>query len=345
MVVAPSVAAVADVPEAGDQVWVGDAQGYGGTSMHAIFTETPADPSNPGTPAFWAYCIEHDISARSRVLGELSDFSGYLGDNLVLDPDVQAKVLWVLAHSYPALSLTDFGAAAGVPGIAENDAIEATQYAIWRYTDVGFDAAWAWETPDSETAYWYLVDGANASSGMTPADFDVTVLVAGPGAAQVAGTLIGPFTVTTNQATVSVAVDPAVAVTDAAGNAIDISAVVDGQELFLDLRGSTSAGSATVTVSASGTSATGKVISVPTASGELTEEDHAQTLVLVTASPTSTTSQAEAQWAGVGAPSAPTPTTPETLPATGAEAPIGLIAVAALVIAVGLALRTTPRRP
>lgn len=344
LVAAPAIAA--EVPESGDQVWVGSAQGYGGTSIHAVYPEVPADPGNPGTAPYWAYCLENRISARSGVLGQLGDFSSYLGSNYVVDPAIQGKVLWVLAHSYPALSLADFGAAAGVPGISQNDAIEAAQYAIWRYTDLTFDAAWAWETPDSEDAYWYLVNGANASSGMTPADFETTVSITAPATAQVAGTLVGPFTVTTDQATVAIAVDPGVTVTDAAGSAIDTSAVVDGQELYLDLRGATAAGSATVTASALGTSATGKIISVPTAAGELTQAAHAQTVILVTASTTSTTSEASAAWAAAAAVSGPsgnTPTATETLPATGADVPLGLVALAALGIALGIALRTARR--
>lgn len=342
VIAAPVAAVAADVPETGDFVWVGGSQGYGGTSLHAIYGEAPTDPDNPGTPAFWAYCIEHDVSARSGTLGEVGDFSSYLGDNLVVDASVQAKVLWVLAHSYPALSLAQFGIASGVPGISENDAIEATQYAIWRYTDVGYDALWAWETPDSETAYWYLVNGANASSGMTPDDFETTVSIIGPAAAQVAGTLVGPFTVTTNQTSVSVVIDPVIPVTDAAGNAIDTSVVVDGQQLFLDLRSTTAPGSATLTASALGTSATGRVISVPTASGELTEDNHAQTIILVTASPTSTTAETSVAWtSSVSTPSEPAP---QTLPATGAEAPIGALVLGVLGIAVGIALTVARRK-
>jgi TQXA domain-containing protein/LPXTG-motif cell wall-anchored protein len=333
---APTAAVAADVPEAGDQVWVGDPTGYGGTSLHAVFPEEPADPDAPGVPAFWAYCIEHDISARSRALGVLGDFTGYLGDNYVGDPDVQGLLLWVLAHSYPAVSLGDFGAAAGVPGIAENDAIEATQYAIWRYTDLTFDAAWAWETPDSEAAYWYLVNGANASGGMTPSDFETTVSITGPATPQVAGTLVGPFTVTTNQPIVSVA--GGFGITDAAGAAIDTAAVVSGQEIYLDLRGTTAAGNATVTVSAAGSSATGKVISVPTVGGELTADDHDQTLILVTASTTSTTAAVAASWASVAAAAAPAATAPE-LPATGEGSPGVLVGFGLLVIVLGVALR------
>ncbi|WP_353114388.1 Cys-Gln thioester bond-forming surface protein [Microbacterium sp.] len=162
--VAPN-GATASVPVTVNGAWIGAGEGYGGTKIYPVYTSGPIDPANLGTPDHWAYCIEHNVSAKTRTTGVLGTASGYLGSNLFTDPAVQAMVAWVLEHSYPALSLADFGAAAGVPGISRNDAIEATQYAIWRYTDLGWDASWNWETPASETAYWYLVNGANAADG------------------------------------------------------------------------------------------------------------------------------------------------------------------------------------
>lgn len=287
-------AAMAAEVEPGDAVYIGGKEGYGGTGVFPIWSSGVEE----GEPDYWAYCIEHDVPAETGLLGTAGDLDGYLGANYFTDPAVAGKVLWVLANSYPAVSLEDLGAAAGVPGLSRNDAIEATQYAIWRYTDLDFDAAWAWETPDSEAAYWYLVSGANASSGLTPEDLQVTASVTAPSAPQTAGSLVGPFTVSTDQASVVVSVDPAVTVTDAAGAAIDLNAVVDGQELYLDLRETTAAGSATVRVTAVGSGSTGTVISVPTTPGGTpTAEDHAQSIILVAPDTAQTTGEATVDWA------------------------------------------------
>ncbi|MEV4669470.1 VaFE repeat-containing surface-anchored protein [Microbacterium sp. LWO12-1.2] len=295
--IAPGAASAA--VEAGDSVYIGDGVGLAGTHLYPIWSETPA----VGDPNFWAYCVEHDISARERVEGTVGTADEYLGANYFTDPVIQGKVLWVLAHSYPALTLEEFGAAAGAPGISRNDAIEATQYAIWRYTDLNFDAAWAWETPDSEAAYWHLVNGANASTGMTPADFAVTASIDAPSAPQTADSLVGPFVVDTNRPTVSVTVDPTVSLVDADGDAIDASAVVDGQALYLDLRGTTAAGSATVSVAAEGSSATGKIVSVPTTNSPTpTADDHAQTIILVAPSTATTTDAATVEWTTTAVP-------------------------------------------
>ncbi|MFK3678000.1 VaFE repeat-containing surface-anchored protein [Microbacterium sp. NPDC090218] len=295
-VVAPVglTAATAAEVDSGDAVYIGSREGYSGTGIFPIWSSGV----QAGDPDFWAYCIEHDVTAMTGRVGSAGDIDSFLGENYFVDPAIPGKVLWVLANSYPAVSLEDLGAAAGAPGISRNDAIEATQYAIWRYTDLNFDAPWAWETPASEAAYWYLVNGANASPGLTREDLAVTATVTAPTAPQSAGNLVGPFTVSTDQASVAVSVDPAVAVTDATGAAVDLNAVVDGQELYLDLRATTAAGSATVRVTAEGSRSTGAVISVPTVpGGTATAEDHAQSIILVAPRSAQTTADATVEWA------------------------------------------------
>jgi TQXA domain-containing protein len=294
----PSSPASAAEPGVGDSVYVAHKmQGYSGSGLVGIFVSTPPDIGNLGTPEYWGYCVEHDVPLGTFRTATVEAPPSYLGSNYFTSAAIQAKVLWVLAHSYPYVSLSDFGAAAGVPGISLNDAIEAAQYATWRYTDLDFDAAWAWSTPDSETAYWYLVNGANASSGMTPAELQSTVAIVAPGGAQTAGTLLGPFTLSTNQPVASVSVTGGYTLTDAGGTPIDTSAVTDGQNIYIDLTGVTAAGSATVTASAAGSSISGNIVSVPeTVGGVATAASHAQTLMIVAPSTASTTDAAEVAW-------------------------------------------------
>lgn len=291
--------AVADV-DAGDTAWIGPRQGYSGTGVFPVYSQTPADPSDPGEPDFWAYCIEHDVSAETELEGVTGDRSGFLGGNKFTDPAVQARVQWTVSHSYPAVSLTALATAAGITGLSRNDAIEATQYAIWNFTDLWSDpdAAWNWETPNSEAVYHYLVNGALAGAGTTPPAVQaVSVAVSGPTSGVTAGILAGPFRVTTNQPTARVASDPAYPFTDAAGVAIDADAVIDGQELYLDLRNVSAAGSATITATVSGTGATGLILSVPkVAGGTATAESHAQSLILVGAAGATTSASAAIGW-------------------------------------------------
>ncbi|MFS3127039.1 sortase domain-bontaining protein [Nocardioides sp. Bht2] len=306
----PSMTTVAQADvDAGDSVWLGTKVGYGGTGAVPVYETQPADPANPGEADFWAFCLENQVTRRTNTAGVVGDMSTYLGSNYFTDPAIQGKVLWVLAHSYPAMGLAEFGVAAGAPGISRDDALEAVQYAIWRYTDLNFDAAWGWESPDSEAAYWYLVNGANASAGMTPADFAVTASLTAPAGAQSADSLVGPFVVHTNQATAQVTSSPGVALVDAAGVAIDASAVVDGQQIYIDRRGSTAAGSATLTIAAEGSSGSGLVLSVPTTNGGTpTSGSHAQSMILIAPSTAETTDDAAVTWSSTSVPTKAKPT-------------------------------------
>ncbi|MFK4760529.1 VaFE repeat-containing surface-anchored protein, partial [Microbacterium sp. ZW T5_45] len=305
-----AVPAAADEVQVGDSVWVGPAQGYSGASFHPVYSPIPADTSNPGTPALWAYCIEQPISARPNAVATVGDYSSYLGSNYFTDPAVQAKVYWVLTHSYPAVSLDDLAADAGLPSLTLDEATMATQYAIWRYTDLGFDAEWRpWvDEPvtwaNARTLYWHLLDGANADTATAPpASADVEVSVSSPTSPGTTGSVYGPFVVSTNQATVSVSSSPALPITDASGTPIDTAAVVNGQELYLDLTSTTTAGSATITATANGASGTGFVITTPrTVGGTATPASHAQSLVLVAAEGATTTASASGNWAAAVVP-------------------------------------------
>lgn len=289
--IAPVAAATAAV-DPGPTVHVGGKLGYGGTGMWPVWYETPAT----GTPDAWAYCIEHDVSSRSNIDAIVADFTDFLGDNHFVDSAVQGKVLWVLANGYPALSLSALETATGITGLTENDAIEATQFAIWRYTDLSWDADWDWETTNSEAVYRYLINGANNSPVLTRDK--VTATISAPSNAQTSGSLIGPFVVSTNQAVVSVST-LGFDLVNAVGDRIDTRAVVNGQEIYLDVRGSTAAGSATVTVSAAAAGPTGQIISVPLAGSTIpTESGHAQTIILVKASTGTAGGSAAVTWTG-----------------------------------------------
>ncbi|MFK4790356.1 VaFE repeat-containing surface-anchored protein, partial [Microbacterium sp. ZW T5_56] len=266
----------------------------------------PTDPANPGNPDYWSYCIEHFVSAKTLTTAELGDFSSFLGTNyFASNPQVQAKVMWVLAHSWPSVSLDDLATAAGVTNLSQDDAIEATQQVIWRWTELTYDIAdYTDSTPNGRAVVAYLIAGSNADTATAPpAPASVAVSVDAPPAGQQAESLVGPFVVHTNQAVVSVATTSGLAIVDASGNAVDPANVTDGQVLYLDARAVSAAGSATITASAVGASGTGWVISVPTTSGGTpTSGSHAQTMILVAGSNATTTASAGATWNAVPQP-------------------------------------------
>ncbi|WP_217181969.1 VaFE repeat-containing surface-anchored protein [Streptomyces sp. AC495_CC817] len=296
---APAAAAPDVIP--GDAVWVGPSVG-GGTHITPVYIPVPADTSNPGVADYWAYCIEHDVTLRTRTGAVIDDASTYLGSNNFLQPAVQSRVYWIITHAYPAVTLADLATTAGAPGLTLVDAIEGAQYAIWNFTDLAGDppAPWNFNSANSQAVYEYLANGAIANAGPTPpVTPDVSVSVSGPGTPGEVGALFGPFTVSTNQATATVASSPALPFTDAAGDPIDPAAVTNGQQVYLDLRGTTTSGSATVTATVSGADGTGLIVTTPEANGSPvpTEESHAQTQILVAASTATTSASTAAVWA------------------------------------------------
>ena len=153
------LAAPAQAAEPGDEIWIGENPqlGAGGSQLFPIFFEG----NDTDVPDMWAYCIEHDVPALTGAAGVVGDLDDFLGENYFAgDASVQVKVFWVIAHSYPALDLVEFAAAVGVESISVADAVQATQYAIWRYTDLTFDGEWGGMSATSKQAYEWLLDGA-----------------------------------------------------------------------------------------------------------------------------------------------------------------------------------------
>lgn len=299
---APAAAAPDVTP--GDAVWVGPSVG-GGTHITPVYIPVPADTNNPGVADYWAYCIEHDVTLRANSGAVIGDASTYLGDNNFLQPAVQSRVYWIAAHAYPAVTLTDLATAAGAPGLTLIDAIEGAQYAIWNFTDLAGDppANWFFNSPNSEAVYRYLANGAIANAGPTPpVTADIAVSVAAPAGQGVPGTLFGPFTVSTNQPTATVTASSSIPVTDASGN--PVSTVVDGQQVYLDLRSTTAAGSATVTATVAGADGTGLIVSTPEQGGTPvpTADSHAQSQILVAASTATTSASASGSWIAAAVP-------------------------------------------
>ncbi|MBO9627328.1 MAG: VaFE repeat-containing surface-anchored protein [Microbacterium sp.] len=293
---APAVAATDIAP--GDAVWVGPSVG-GGTHITPVYIPVPADTNNPGIADYWAYCIEHNVTLRANSGAVIGDASTYLGANNFLQPAVQSRVYWIISHAYPAVTLADLATAAGAPGLSLIDAIEGAQYAIWNFTDLGGDppANWNFNSANSEAVYRYLANGAIANAGPTPpVTADISVSVTAPAGPGEAGTIFGPFTVATNQPTATVTSTSGVPVTDATGT--PVSTVVDGQQVYLDLRGTTTSGSGTVTATVAGADGTGLIVNTPARNGTPvpTAGSHAQSQILVAASTATTSASAQAAW-------------------------------------------------
>ncbi|WP_152193060.1 thioester domain-containing protein [Georgenia satyanarayanai] len=265
-------------------------EGEGIARLFPVFTNEESRTS--GEPDVWAYCIEYTVPARFDTEAEAAGWSEFRGDNnFSTSQEVQEKVAWIITNSYPRLSLEQLGEVVGIPDLSVSEAVGGTQYAIWALTD---DVA-ADLSPDARTVRDYLLGEAN--TGLAESDVRAEVSLTASTEQTNAGALVGPVTVSTTQASVSLTVSSSLPVVDADGAEIDLSTVVNGQQLYVDAREETVAGSATFTATATASRVTGSILNVPGAAGAAA--DHAQTIILVDTEGVSDVASATLSWSGL----------------------------------------------
>jgi TQXA domain-containing protein len=141
-----------------------------------------------------------------------------------------SKINWILHHSYPnaGVKLADLATAAGVPALTEDEALGATQAAIWSFSD---GATLADDNDPVEIKlYQYLTGSANTGVSQSTLSISPKQLTG------TAGKLIGPFTVDTNVTGLKLSKLPTgVSVVDANAKAIDASSLTDGSKFYLSV--------------------------------------------------------------------------------------------------------------
>ncbi|MEU6342076.1 LAETG motif-containing sortase-dependent surface protein [Streptomyces sp. NPDC046977] len=156
------------------------------------------------------------------------------------------KINWILQHSYPQVNdLAALKSAAGLSGdLTPQLAAAGTQVAIWRFSDnADVDAV----NPVAEQLADYL--GKNAQTLDEPA---ASLTLDPPAVSGKAGDLLGPITVHTNAATVTVSPAPStpagVKITDKDGK--EVSTAKDGDALYFDVAAGTPDGTTSLMASA-----------------------------------------------------------------------------------------------
>lgn len=208
------------------------------------------------------YCIElrTDIDHKHPGMVEQAWDSYPVADSPFNDN--RAKVNWVLHHSYPATGVDDIEDEVGdfVDGLTVQEAITATQAAIWHFSD---DADLNLDNPTQVTSakadvaklYSYLIGDANTGIEDQPTP---ALKITPDSASGLAGELIGPFTVETTGEIKDVSGLPEGAeLVDAEGNAIED--IMDGTELFVKLPADTEAGEGQFTLTATASVDTGRL--------------------------------------------------------------------------------------
>ncbi|MFF4804007.1 Cys-Gln thioester bond-forming surface protein [Streptomyces sp. NPDC001351] len=231
------------------------------------------------------YCVDiHNPTQRDAKYHETAWSGTSLGAN-----HNAGRIRWILQNSYPQVNdLAALAAKAGVQGgLTEQDAAAGTQVAIWRYSDhADVDAV----DPQAEKLADYL-----QKSAVGLAEPEASLTLDPPAVSGHPGELLGPVTVHTNAAGVTVT-PPA----DAATSGVRIvgkdrkplTSAADGSQVFFDVPEHAAEGSAELTVQASTTVPVGRAFASDTRS---------QTQILAGSSESTVSATADATWAKKGA--------------------------------------------
>lgn len=227
------------------------------------------------------------------------------------------RINWILHNSYPvvgrkelATTLTDKGVDLHA-GINREEAITATQAAIWHLSDgvdlnrknplpvVGkaFDA-------DVLALYDYLIGDDNVGIGEQP----TPALEVSPNELSgEAGERIGPFKLTTTGTIAELKADlpDGVRITDAEGRDLDARSLESGSELYLDVPADAPDGEVTFEVTAKASLDTGRLFV-----GIGYEEKKTQSLIVAKAARSEISVKAGAKWTAAPPPATSTTTTP-----------------------------------
>ncbi|MGW5879270.1 thioester domain-containing protein [Nocardiopsis terrae] len=143
------------------------------------------------------YCIDFRTDIRWKAWYKEDDWANYPGKGEFAQP---GKVHWILQNSYPNVSAGDLGAAAGVEGLSDEDALAGTQAAIWHFSnDMGLGDG---NSEGVEKVFAYLTENAveldqheepEAALSITPNE-----------ATGEAGGTVGEFVIQTNASDVPV---------------------------------------------------------------------------------------------------------------------------------------------
>lgn len=229
------------------------------------------------------------------------------------------KINWVLHHGYPATSLDELRKlklAWSPDGLEEYEAIAATQAAIWHFSDgtkldesdptAGDENSHEDANPDILALYKHLTADARDD-----AEHPTPVLEINPDAVEgKAGTLVGPFKVTTNGAITEIAADlpDDVEITDAEGEELKAEEIADGTDVFFKVPAGAEDGEGSFKLTTKSKVDVGRLFV-----GEDYAKVPAQSLIVAESEETSIDAEAKATWKA-----APVTTTTSVAPTTGA---------------------------
>ncbi|WP_216389195.1 thioester domain-containing protein [Arcanobacterium phocae] len=259
----------------------GSQAGYTQKTWHA----RPAlfSVKNVGEGVYHAYCLEITVPTDRQAPLHVTNWDGFVGNNAFrADKSVRQKVAWIVQHSYPARSLEYLAHEVGVTELSIQQAVTATQSAIWHLTDgvtPDFSALGQQDTDGVDAqgiaaTYHYLLSSINV--GLTQESLQPTVAFSLPEGDSFAGQLVGPIRVEANVPTVSIEVPEGFSLASKVGDHIDPANISSGQEIYVDARNVHDAGKIDLTGTVNTAELNGSLLTPG-----ISAENHGQTLIMV----------------------------------------------------------------
>lgn len=255
-----------------------------------------------------AYCIEVEVWLKDSHMHEVG-WKDYPNADSPFTKN-NAKINWVLQHSYPNVDVKDLADAAGADGLSKKEAIAATQAAIWHYSD-GTLLVEKENNAAIDAVYDHLTGEANTGIDKEPAP---SLKLTPNSVSGEVGDLVGPMTVATSADAVKVeaTLPKGVEITDADGKRLDTDGIDDGTEIYFKVPADAKPADGNVTVTGDADVLTGRVFV-----SDSYDKKPSQSLILANSTPVEVSKKATVTWTPA---TAPTTGTTTTAPPTSSEA-------------------------
>ncbi|WP_017614792.1 thioester domain-containing protein [Nocardiopsis salina] len=145
--------------------------------------------------AFTAYCIDFETNILGGAWYLEDEWANYPGQGDFAEP---GKVHWLLQHGYPSVTADELAADAGVTEVGDEEALAATQAAIWHFSN---DEDLEKGSDNVEAVYDHLVAAAEPLPQGEP---DASLSVSPEDATGQSGETVGEFTISTSTEAVPV---------------------------------------------------------------------------------------------------------------------------------------------
>ena len=266
--------------------------------------------------AIKAYCIELDVDIKYESDLRVGDWKDFPGTNKFKDnTEIQSKVAWIAQRSYPHTDLAELIKTTGIAGLTEQEAITATQAAIWHFTNdykwSGLKEADQATTTRVEKLFTYLTGQTNTGlkESKQPTVEAETGSITFTRSENGSEGKVGPIRFKSSQATFKLTSELKYELINAQGAKVDLNAVPADTDLYLKVPADATSGEQEFKGSVTGSVYAGKLLITKDA---VAGGPHGQTIIIGSNKEVTAEIQGKISWSVTQQTTTPTPTPPAT---------------------------------